>query len=173
MGSLMWGFKYMLDLWGRCACGKVQNPVIFLYYCFYYFKASADGVCLGVVFKVLWSRISQGSGLLPSKEEERNIVTIHRGDVIFKLLSFNYLSNYINSVWTLLCPPGMFITAVLLFINYELIIKCLHVEQSPIFILVFLSSFEKLPPSFSHQVLWTKHEYRQSLFGLWVSNGTK
>lgn len=40
----------MLDL---CASGKVQYPVIFLYYCSDYVKASAGGVCLGVVFKVL------------------------------------------------------------------------------------------------------------------------
>lgn len=40
----------MLDL---CASGKVQYLVIFLYYCSDYVKASAGGVCLGVVFKVL------------------------------------------------------------------------------------------------------------------------
>lgn len=58
-----------------------------------------NDMCLGVVFKVLWSRISQGLGLLLSKQKDRNIVTIHREDVILS----NYISKRMNTVvssWT-------------------------------------------------------------------------
>lgn len=121
----------MLDLWGRCARGKVQYPVVFLYYCYYYFKATAGGVCLGVVFKVLWSRIRPGSGILLSKEEERNIVPVHEKMWYYLIIS--------THGWTLLCPTLS--TVVLLFIQYERVLNVCNVEQMPVFIFICFSFF--------------------------------